>query len=99
MNYEVEQKFWVDDLRAVERELAQLGVRLGEVIEQVDCYFAHPARDFAETDEALRIRRSGSDCFLTYKGPKIDATTKTRQEIEIPLPQGEGAARQHFLLL
>ena len=31
--------------------------------------------------------------FLTYKGPKIDATTKTRREIDLPLPPGEEAAR------
>ena len=30
---------------------------------------------------------------LTYKGPKIDATTKTRQEIELPI--GGGLENQH----
>jgi adenylate cyclase class 2 len=52
-------------------------------------YFAHPARDFARTDEALRIRRAGSSAFVTYKGPKIDATTKTRREIDLRLPRGD----------
>jgi adenylate cyclase class 2 len=31
--------------------------------------------------------------FITYKGPKIDATTKTRREIELPLPDGEESAK------
>ena len=45
-------------------------------------------RDFAQTDEALRLRRKGDANYITYKGPKIDATTKTRREIELPLAPG-----------
>ena len=59
----------------------------------MDVYFAHPARDFAKSDEALRIRRKGSLNFITYKGPKIDAATKTRREIELPLSPGGQAAQ------
>ncbi len=59
---------------------------------QSDLYFAHPARDFAQTDEALRIRRVGQHNFVTYKGPKIDQTTKTRREIELDLPAGDRGA-------
>jgi adenylate cyclase class 2 len=47
--------------------------------------FSHPARDFAKTDEALRIRTTGECSFVTYKGPKLDTTTKTRRELELPL--------------
>jgi len=36
-------------------------------------------------DEALRIRVVGDKSFVTYKGPKLDKTTKTRREIELPL--------------
>ena len=42
-------------------------------------------RDFAATDEALRLRLTGLQGSITYKGPKIDAVTKTRREIELPL--------------
>jgi adenylate cyclase class 2 len=56
--------------------------------EEVDLYFAHPARDFARSDEGLRIRAIGAANYVTYKGPKIDQTTKTREEIELPLPGG-----------
>ncbi|HEY2881269.1 MAG TPA: class IV adenylate cyclase, partial [Pirellulales bacterium] len=51
-------------------------------------YFNHPARDFAQTDEALRLRQVGQLNFITYKGPKLAAATKTRREIELPLPAG-----------
>lgn len=89
MQLEVEQKFPVADRAALEARIAQLGLTLGEPVEQVDTYYRHPARDFAQTDEALRIRRIGRQNLLTYKGPKLDATTKTRRELELPLPEGE----------
>ncbi|MFM9060029.1 MAG: class IV adenylate cyclase [Planctomycetaceae bacterium] len=83
--YEVEVKFAVPDPAVVERRLAGLGGTLSAVVDQVDRYFAHPARDFAATDEALRLRRVGDDVVVTWKGPRIDATTKTRREIELPV--------------
>lgn len=85
MHYEVEQKFPIADAEAVAREFESLGARWRAAREEVDTYYAHPARDFAATDEALRIRRVGAQCCMTYKGPKVDATTKTRRELEIPL--------------
>ncbi len=85
MQYEVEQKFPVADMRALETKLIALGAEISPPHSEVDLYFAHPSRDFAETDEALRIRRKGTECFITYKGPKIDQTTKTRRELELPL--------------
>jgi len=54
-----------------------------------DTYYQHPCRDFSKTDEALRIRIRRFDghfeSFLTYKGPKIDEVSKTREEIEVPV--------------
>jgi adenylate cyclase, class 2 len=85
MRYEVEQKHPVADARALVARLQERGVSLGEPIDQSDQYFAHPCRDFAKTDEALRIRTVGDNSFVTYKGPKLDAKTKTRREIELPL--------------
>src|SRR5947209_2626455 len=91
MRFEVEQKFPVAELVEIERRLAEMGVPVGPPVEQIDLYFAHPVRDFAHTDEALRIRRVGEKSFITYKGSKIDATTKTRREIELPLADGVAA--------
>jgi len=85
MQYEVEQKFPVDDLAGVEAGLRARGAEIGPPVVEVDRYFNHPARDFSETDEAVRIRRKGEKHFITYKGPKVDQTTKTRREIELPL--------------
>jgi adenylate cyclase, class 2 len=93
MRYEVEMKFPVADPGALQARLAALGASVLSAEAEVDVYFAHPARDFAQTDEALRIRRKGLQSFLTYKGPKIDQYTKTRREIDLPLPPGEEVAQ------
>src|SRR5688572_12433222 len=85
MQYEVEQKHRVEDVAALVAQLVQRGVTLDPPVTQADQYFSHPARDFAKTDEALRIRTAGECSFVTYKGPKLDTTTKTRRELELPL--------------
>jgi adenylate cyclase class 2 len=85
MKYEVEQKHRVQNVAELIARLQERGVILEKPIEQSDQYFAHPCRDFASTDEALRIRVVGDESFVTYKGPKLDTTTKTRREIELPL--------------
>ncbi len=90
---EIEIKARVQSLEAVEAELREKGARyLGEE-EQVDAYFNHPCRDFAQTDEALRLRRAGGRVMLTYKGRKLDAVTKTREEVSLAVESYE-AARQ-----
>ncbi len=97
--YEVEQKYRVPDQAAVRQQLDELGAAWEDGIRQVDRYFAHPCRDFARTDEALRIRQVDDVNCVTYKGPKIDATTKTRRELELPLPGGADFAQEFAQLL
>lgn len=99
MHLEVEQKHAVADLAALERQLTELGVTVGPPIVQSDQYFAHPARDFGATDEALRIRTVAGVSFVTYKGPKLDAVTKTRRELELPLSESDGDGAQFAELL
>jgi adenylate cyclase class 2 len=97
MPYEVEVKFPITDRSAMQRELAALGGVCKGKHAEVDVYLAHPARSFVQTDEALRVRRTDSKIVITYKGPKIDATTKTRTEIELEL--SESAAVSDVLRL
>lgn len=94
-HFEVEQKFAVRDLAAIRQKLFALGASFAPPIEQADTYFSHPARDFARSDEALRLRSVGERNWITYKGPKIDTRTKTRRELELPLADG-AAALAHF---
>lgn len=99
MQYEVEQKHRVTDMRALLERLAERGVEIGPAVEQADRYFAHPCRDFARTDEALRIRTVDSESFVTFKGPKIDTTTKTRHELELPLEASDTGGEKFAELL
>lgn len=87
--YEVEQKFRVADTAAVERRLVSLAARFRDPLEQMDRYFAHPCRDFARSDEALRLRRCGAEVMVTWKGPRIDTASKTRLEMELGVAQAE----------
>lgn len=96
---EVEMKCPVSDFAAVEGRLAEWGARAAPAREDADAYFNAPDRDFARTDEALRLRRIGPTNYVTYKGPKRDAQTKTRTEVEVPLAEGDRAAEDFARLL
>ena len=95
MKYEVEQKHRIEDLDQFLQTLATRGVEIGPAEQHADSYYNHPMRDYAETDEALRIRSIGEANFITYKGPRIDKTSKTRQELEISVHSGIEGAMQY----
>ena len=82
---EVELKFHCDQTEQLVADLTRLGARRSPEVRQVDQYFNHPQRDFAQTDEAVRIRDTNGQTSLTYKGPLVDRETKTRREIELDL--------------
>jgi adenylate cyclase class 2 len=88
--YEVEMKFSVADPAVLRARLGGVGGVFSAPRTQIDRYYAHPSRDFAVTDEALRLRRDTDRVAITWKGPRIDAATKTRREIELPLVPAEG---------
>jgi adenylate cyclase class 2 len=106
--YEVEVKLAADH-DAVRARLSEMGAESLETVTQRDTYYDAPHREFAETDEALRIRRvdhtdaaenddtpptenddtgavedghAGAETLVTYKGPLVDADSKTRREHE-----------------
>jgi adenylate cyclase, class 2 len=89
----------VDDHDEVERRLRAWGAHFDDAREDADQYFNAPDRDFARTDEALRLRTIGHANLVTYKGPKTDALTKTRTEIEVPLAAGAAMAEEFGRLL
>jgi adenylate cyclase class 2 len=97
--YEVELKFPLADPRDVLSRLTEWGASSGDAVEQYDLYFRHPARDFVQTDEALRLRTVGSANCVTYKGPVVDDRTKTRREIEVPLAEGSASAERFVEIL
>src|SRR4051794_13138135 len=96
---EIEAKYRAEDWTNIESHLRAGGARFDAPREDTDNYYNAPDRDFAKTDEALRIRQIGANNFVTYKGPKTDAQTKTRTEIEVPLAPGADVAEQFGQLL
>lgn len=89
---EVELKFPIAAESDVWRRLAELGAVWSPPEAHIDTYFAHPARNFVETDEALRLRHIGDTTQLTYKGPLLDRLTRTRHEWEVALEPGQQSA-------
>ena len=63
--------------------------------DHLDVYYNAPHRDFAETDEALRLRSVNDGTRMTYKGRKLDSVSKTREEFETPV---DGTAAQGILV-
>jgi adenylate cyclase class 2 len=103
--YEVEIKVPAD-LDATRERLRAVGAERVDARRQRDTYYDAPHREFAETDEALRIRREtpladadGSPeseaepaATVTYKGPLLDDASKTRAEHETGVDDGEALA-------
>ena len=94
--YEVELKVAADH-EAVRDRLSSLGADRQAAVEQVDTCFEHPVRDFVESDEALRIRREttggDTDSRVTYKGPLVESASKTREERETDVEDGDTMER------
>jgi adenylate cyclase class 2 len=106
--YEVEVKVPADH-GAVREALSEAGAERRGMVAQSDTYYDAPHRDFAETDEAFRVRtvasaaehfergedvtgdvdavlsgdaRTDGETRVTYKGPLVEAESKTREEFE-----------------
>ena len=91
---ESEVKYEVDCsvLNDLLERLRALGAKIEGPLREEDTYYNHPCRDFASTDEAVRIRVSSGKTILTYKGPRLDSgPVKRRVELEArvdgPLPE------------
>lgn len=82
---EVEAKARCASLVEARARCAALGGKLLGAEEQRDTYFAHPVRDFARTDEALRLRTGARGVELTYKGAKLPGAAKAREELTLPM--------------
>lgn len=93
--YEVELKFRLDHGDPFRVKLLELAQPTEPPVRHRDEYFNHPSRNFAETDEAFRIRSIGAENRVTYKGPLVDTESKTRREIEIPFQQGDTGREQY----
>ncbi len=106
---EVEIKVKISDPEQIRKKIVEIGGKYKISLIHDDIYYNMPKglRNFAETDEALRIRESiefdkeNEDqqqkkvYYFTYKGKKIDDSTKTRNEYETKV--GDGAVLFNIL--
>lgn len=94
---ETELKIPVDDLEAVRRRLAAAGaVRVHPEAREVNLLLDTPDRRLAAGRCALRLRRWGGRCWLTFKGPPSwQDDVKCREEHETEL--GDAGAAERIL--
>lgn len=85
---EVEIKLPIADAETVEMKLQKLGFQKENLMRESDIYLNSMDYDLREKDMALRIRNcenlstGETQAVLTYKGPKLDHISMTRQELE-----------------
>lgn len=86
---EVELKVKIPALEPVRKKLNEKNAEdLGKVHEH-DIYYNAPHRDFAKTDEAVRVRYTNDHAVVTYKGPKIRKFgLKAREELNFAVECG-----------
>ena len=84
MLYEVESKNRVESIDRIKQILEENNAGYLGVSMQDDMYYNSLIRDYAKTDEALRIRNTGDSAELTYKGPKVKTSgVKAREEYNV----------------
>lgn len=94
MAIEVEIKLKIRDRQALAAKLTELGFRSGRLLRETDVYFRAKHHDFAERDEALRVRETEDletgekMAQLNFKGPKLDDASMTRREMETNVGDG-----------
>ena len=86
---EVELKVRVPSLDPVREQLARRNAQFQGRVHEHDIYYNAPHRDFALTDEAVRVRYSDDHAVVTYKGPKIKKFgLKAREELNFGVESG-----------
>ncbi len=93
---EVEIKFTLDDMRAMERKLRALGFRRETPrTHEMNTLYDLPGGVLRQRGELLRLRKYGDGWKLTHKGPGCAGRHKTRVETETAVENGE---RMHGIL-
>ena len=83
---EVEIKLRLDRPDEILQRLRETGAIAIGSSKQEDTYLNAPHRDYAQTDEALRIRATSEGAQITYKGPKLKGMdAKAREEINLQI--------------
>lgn len=87
---EIEIKVQIEERAAIRERILASGGKLLEKGIEFDAYYTSPNRDFAQTDEALRLRNAGNIALLTYKGPKTGpGPYKAREELNVRIESSD----------
>ncbi|HUH79012.1 MAG TPA: class IV adenylate cyclase [Methanoregula sp.] len=87
---EIELKVSVPSLGPVRGRLAELGAEPSGRVREHDIYYNAPHRDFAKTDEAIRVRYTNNHAVVTYKGAKVKGSgLKAREELNTAVESGD----------
>jgi adenylate cyclase class 2 len=87
---EIELKVRISSLEAVRQQLHRLNAQFFGRIHEHDIYYNAPHRDFAVTDEAIRLRYTNDHAVVTYKGAKIQSSgLKAREELNTAVESGK----------
>ena len=86
---EIELKVRISSLEAVRQQLHRLNAQFCGRMHEHDIYYNAPHRDFAVTDEAIRVRYTNDHAVVTYKGAKIKTSgLKAREELNTLVDSG-----------
>jgi adenylate cyclase, class 2 len=87
---EVELKVKIPSLDPVREQLRREGAEFLSKVHEHDIFYNAPHRDFAITDEAVRVRYTNGNTVVSYKGPKIKKYgLKAREELNFSVESGE----------
>lgn len=92
---EVEVKVLVKCIKVIEEKLKKAGFIKAKCVKESDVYFDNSRNEIKNNDQALRIRsckdlaEDVETCFMTFKGPKMDAISMTRKELEMQVECAE----------
>jgi len=88
-NREIEVKFQVDDLRALNQQLRKSGLRLlTRRTLEVNTLYDLPSHPLRRRGELLRLRKYGSEWLLTHKAKGKTGRHKERVEIQTQVADG-----------
>lgn len=88
MEVELKAALRPEQVKLLPQTLLARGFEEQAAVLETDVYFNASDRDFARTDEALRLRKvctlegGAEQTCITYKGAKVDARSSTRRELE-----------------
>ncbi|MCC6421892.1 MAG: class IV adenylate cyclase [Phycisphaerales bacterium] len=102
MPLEIEAKMKVNDLEAVRGRLQAVGAACAGRFLETNTFFDTEDRSLLAADKGLRLRINrdlagqGEQYILTFKGPRLHGSLKTRQEQELMVVEADSAVE--FLL-